>query len=306
MTVPTYDHFIEPLLRFLAEHPEGIPTKAAQDACADHFCLREEDRAERLPSGVQAVFRNRVGWAHDRLKRAGYSHSPKRGFWQLTEAGRVYVASHPRLGEYDVQAIALVNNKQSPGYGKRAKDEAFSDQIPAATVDVATESPEERLESAVAELSESVQTELVEAIMGNSPAFFERLVLDVLHAMGYGMSRKDIEQVGKSNDGGIDGVISLDRLGLEKVYVQAKRWQNTVGRPEVQGFYGALAGQRARKGVFITTSNFSQQAVDFASSVEGVILIDGLRLAKLMVDFEVGITPRIVRIPKVDQDYFEE
>lgn len=110
----------------------------------------------------------------------------------------------------------------------------------------------------------------------------------------------------RPNDGGIDGVISLDRLGLEKVYVQAKRWQNTVGRPEVQGFYGALAGQRARKGVFITTSSFSQQAVNFASSVEGVILVDGLRLAKLMVDFEVGITPRIVRVPQGDQDYFEE
>jgi restriction system protein len=130
--------------------------------------------------------------------------------------------------------------------------------------------------------------------------------LDVLHRLGYGASRSDLQRVGGSGDGGIDGVISFDKLGLEKVYVQAKRWQNTVGRPELQAFYGALAGQKAKRGVFITTSDFSSQAKDFARSVEGVVLVDGLRLVHLMIDNEVGVTSRLLRVPKLDSDYFDE
>lgn len=308
MTLPTYDQFIAPLLSLLAAHPEGLTTAAAQTAVADAVGLTEEQRAVRLPSGVQAVYRNRIGWAHDRLKRAGYSHSPKRGYWKLTEEGRKFAAAHPSLTDEQVQVLALVNGKGSPGHGRTVSDngaEARASAMKAAQTRT-TESPEDRLESAVEELGESVQNELLENIAQNSPVFFEQLVLDLLHEMGYGISRKDIERVGKSHDGGIDGVISLDRLGLEKVYVQAKRWQATVGRPEIQAFYGALAGQRARKGVFITTSDFSQQAVEFARSVEGVILVNGERLTQLMIDFEVGVTPRIVKVPRVDLDYFEE
>ncbi len=139
-----------------------------------------------------------------------------------------------------------------------------------------------------------------------SPQHFETIVLDVLHRMGYGASREDLQRVGGVGDAGIDGVISLDKLGLEKVYVQAKRWQGSVGRPEVQTFYGALAGQRANKGVFITTSIFSQQAVEFARSVERVVLVDGERLAGLMMEHEVGVTLRPIKVPKLDSDYFEE
>lgn len=310
MTLPTYDQFIAPLLSLLAAHPEGLTTAVAQTAVADAVGLTEEQRAVRLPSGVQAVYRNRIGWAHDRLKRAGYSQSPKRGYWKLTEEGRRFAAAHPSLTDEQVQVLALLNGKASPGHGRTASDDGA--EVKASAMEAiqarTTESPEDRLESAVEELGESVQSELLENIAQNSPVFFEQLVLDLLHKMGYGISRKDIERVGKSNDGGIDGVISLDRLGLEKVYVQAKRWQAaaTVGRPDIQAFYGALAGQRARKGVFITTSDFSQQAVEFARSVEGVILINGERLTQLMIDFEVGVTPRIVKVPRVDLDYFEE
>ena len=132
------------------------------------------------------------------------------------------------------------------------------------------------------------------------------LLLDVLHRLGYGASRSDLQQVGGSGDAGIDGVISLDKLGLEKVYVQAKRWKGVVGRPELQGFYGALAGQKARKGVFITTSAYTGQALEFSRSVDGIVLVDGERLAALMIDYEVGVTSRIVRIPKLDSDYFDE
>jgi restriction system protein len=167
-------------------------------------------------------------------------------------------------------------------------------------------SPDDRLGEALVELRASVASELLEALKTASPSFFETIVLDLLHRMGYGTSRTDLQRVGGSGDGGIDGVISLDRLGLEKVYVQAKRWQQTVGRPEVQAFYGALAGQRSNKGVFITTSSYTPQAIEFARSVERVVLIDGTRLAQLMIDHEVGVSSRVVRVPKIDSDYFDE
>jgi len=167
-------------------------------------------------------------------------------------------------------------------------------------------SPDDRLDEALRELRASVGAELLDSIFASSPTFFEALVLDLLHAMGYGTSRSDLRRVGGAGDGGIDGVISLDRLGLEKVYVQAKRWQNQIGRPEVQGFYGALAGQRAKKGVFITTSSFSTPAIEFARSVEGVVLVDGPRLTDLMIEYGVGVTHRTIQVPKLDSDYFEE
>jgi len=147
---------------------------------------------------------------------------------------------------------------------------------------------------------------LLESLKQVSPGRFEIIVLDLLHRLGYGASRDDVQRVGGSGDGGIDGVISLDKLGLEKVYVQAKRWLGTVGRPELQAFYGALAGQKAKRGVFITTSGFSAQALDFARSVEGMVLVDGGRLVHLMMEHEVGVSSRLLRLPKVDSDYFDE
>jgi restriction system protein len=172
-------------------------------------------------------------------------------------------------------------------------------------LDAATVSPDDRLAQALEELRETVAAELVEVLSQVSPQYFETIVLDLLHRMGYGASRTDLQRVGGVGDGGIDGVISLDKLGLEKVYVQAKRWQGSVGRPDVQAFYGALAGQRANKGVFITTSLFTAQALEFARSVERIVLIDGSRLAELMIDHEVGVTLRPVKVPKLDGDYFE-
>ena len=167
-------------------------------------------------------------------------------------------------------------------------------------------SPDDRLGDALREIRQAAESELLELLGNVSPSFFETIVLDLLHAMGYGTSRSDLQRVGGVGDGGIDGVISLDRLGLEKVYVQAKRWQGSVGRPELQAFYGALAGHKARKGVFIATSAYTAQAVDFARSVEGIVLIDGNRLASLMIDHEVGVNSRVLRIPKIDSDYFDE
>ena len=307
MPVLTYDWFIEPVLRFLALHPAGVPAKEAHIAAADALGVSEQDRDELLPSGSQLVYKNRAGWAHDRLKRAGLSSSPRRGTWKITQEGLSFIAEHPHpfpveLSTELAMGFVGVSLKKPNGDIVPLDDKKPDHPIQ----EDAISSPDDRLGQALKELRESAQSDLIEALGKVSPTFFESVVLDLLHRMGYGATREDLQRVGGSGDGGIDGIISLDRLGLEKVYVQAKRWQNSVGRPELQAFYGALAGHKARKGVFITTSSFTAQAVDFARSVEGIVLVDGSRLASLMIQHEVGVSSRTVRIPKIDSDYFDE
>lgn len=308
MPVPTYDYFIEPVLRFLAACPDGAPARDAYEAAAQALGLSDSDKEELLPSGGQQIYKNRIGWAHDRLKRAGHSLSPRRGFWRLTESGILFARCHPGPLEPSIVADLATSYTDVRLRG----DDVGADPALAAiirspeVVALRAESPDDRLEAAVAEIRATTRGELLETLARVSPTFFETLVLDVLHRLGYGTNRSDLQRVGRSGDGGIDGIISLDRLGLEKVYVQAKRWSNSVGRPEVQAFYGALAGQRAHKGVMLTTSTFTLQAYDFARSVERVVLVDGSRLADLMIDYEVGVTTRPIRVPKLDLDYFEE
>ena len=306
MTIPTYDQFIEPILRFLASNSDGAPAKLVHDAAATALGLSAEDRLRLLSSGTQQVYKNRAGWAHDRMKRAGLSSSPKRGFWKLTPDGVVFAKSHatPLLAEV-TQKIAMdfIGVKlKNPGSPYEAIEPA-TDGAPTMS---AVASPDDQLDMAITELRKSATTELLEILASVSPSFFERVVLDLLHGMRYGATRSDLQQVGGPGDAGIDGVISLDALGLEKVYVQAKRWQENISRPQLQSFYGALAGQKARKGVFITTSLFSAQARDYAKSVDGIVLIDGPRLAGLMIDYGIGVAARIVKIPKIDSDYFDE
>jgi restriction system protein len=309
MPVPTYDRFIEPILRYLAANPNGAAARDAHDAAADALGLKDSDKQETLPSGVQSVYKNRAGWAHDRLKRAGLSRSTRRGFWQLTPEGLAFSSKHSALSDDQVEDLATghADVRLRAAGGSMAPATTSTPAAAATSAPVfAKTSPDDRLEEALAELRSTVAAELLDVLHQVSPTFFETIVLDLLHRMGYGASRADLQRVGGSGDGGIDGIISLDKLGLEKVYVQAKRWQQTVGRPEVQAFYGALAGNRANKGVFITTSAYSAQAVDFARSVERVVLVDGPKLAGLMIDHEVGVSLRPVRIPKLDSDYFEE
>lgn len=304
MPVPTYDRFIEPVLRYLAAHPEGALARDVHEAAADALGLTPTDRQEILPSGAQAVYQNRSGWAHDRLKRAGYSSTPRRGLWKLTSEGQSFASTHP--GPLTPEIVEEIATSHTDVRLRAPKGLSGGTLQPASLVsDSSAASPDDRLEAAIAEMRRTVAAELLEVLAQVPPASFEAIVLDLLHRMGYGASRADLQRVGKTGDGGIDGVISLDRLGLEKVYVQAKRWQSSVGRPEVQGFYGALAGQRAGKGVFITTSTYTPQAIDFARSVEGIVLVDGRRLAELMMDHEVGVTLRPVKVPKLDGDYFE-
>lgn len=305
MPVPTYDQFIEPILRFLAQRPDGAPARLAHDAAASALGLTEADRAEMLTSGAQQVYKNRAGWAHDRLKRAGLSSSPKRGLWKLTDEGLAFNRSHPASLPPE-----LTKKLAMDFIGLKLKASGLSHDMSAPQSTVATTtavaSPDDQLEAAVAELRKAATSELLELLAAVSPSFFERVVLDLLHEMGYGANRSDLQQVGGPGDAGIDGVISLDRLGLEKVYVQAKRWQENISRPHLQAFYGALAGQKAKKGVFITTSLFSAQARDYAKSVDGIVLMDGPRLAGLMIDYGIGVSARVVKIPKIDSDYFDE
>lgn len=307
MSVPTYDKFIEPVLRFLAAHPEGASAKDAHEAAASALAISAPDREELLPSGSQPIYKNRAGWAHDRLKRAGLSSSPRRGFWKLTAEGQDFVAKHSAplsASEVEHLAIGFMDVRLKPqGDGVSLASPALA-QVP--ILESAIESPDDRLGQALAELRRSVAAEVLESLATVSPSYFETIVLDLLHRMGYGASREDLQRVGGSGDAGIDGVISLDKLGLERVYVQAKRWQSTVGRPEIQAFYGALAGQRANKGVFITTSGYTAQAIDFARSVERIVLVDGPKLAEFMIDHEVGVSARTVKVPKLDSDYFDE
>jgi restriction system protein len=308
MAVPTYDKFIEPILRFLASHPDGTPARDAHEAAANALALTELDRKAILPSGIQTVYKNRSGWAHDRLKRAGLSSSPRRGYWALTPLGQEYSNAHPApLSPDEVEKLATeyMDVRLRPPLDDDGLVTSLA-PTPETTEPRALSSPDDRLGEALAELRSACAAELAEALSNVSPGYFETIVLDLLHRMGYGATRSDLLRVGRSGDGGIDGVISLDKLGLEKVYVQAKRWQNTVGRPEVQAFYGALAGNRANKGVFITTSGYTSQAIEFARSVERVVLVDGIKLAGLMIDHEVGVTCRTLKVPKLDSDYFDE
>lgn len=302
MAIPTYDRFIEPLLRFLNEKPQGVRTSEVYAALADAVALTDEERDQLLPSRRQPVFQNRIGWAHDRLKRAGLSQSQERGTWQLTEAGRTFLAKHPNA----IDAVEIEKIARVPPDSRLTTDLDSPTPSPPQATPSEGGSPDERIDQAIGELNDSVASELLDLIGESSPAFFEHLVLELLHALGYGTSRADLQRVGGSGDGGIDGVISLDRLGLEKVYVQAKRWQKNVGRPEIQGFFGALAGRRATKGVFITTSAFTREARDYANRVsDSIVLVDGARLARLMIEHGVGVTHRPLKVAQVDSDYFE-
>jgi restriction system protein len=306
MPVPTYDKFIEPILRYLAEHPTGVEAKIAHEEAASALQLNAEDREQLLPSGSQPMYKNRAGWAHDRLKRAGLSSSPRRGFWRATPEGIAFAQEH--VGPFSSElveklAMGYVGVKLKAGLGGAVATTVLPS---ASAIAPSVASPDDRLGEALTELRQAAAAEVLEALGQVSPSFFETVVLDVLHRMGYGATRADLQRVGGVGDGGIDGIISLDKLGLEKVYVQAKRWQSAVGRPELQAFYGALAGQKARKGVFITISSYTSQALDFAKSVEGMVLIDGARLAELMIEHEVGVTVRSIKLPKLDSDYFDE
>lgn len=269
---------------------------------ADQFSLTDEERKELLPSGQQPRFNNRVAWAKVYLERAGLLLKTRRAHFKLTPRGREVLASPP--ARIDIPYL-----KQFAGFDDfRNRAPSTSDENPADTIPE-DQTPEETLQAAYLRIRQNLAAELLQQVKSASPEFFERLVLDVMLQMGYGGSREKAGQLTDAGpDAGIDGIINEDQLGLDVIYLQAKRWEGNVGRPEVQRFVGALHGKRAKKGVFITTSSFSQDAVNYVATIDPkVVLIDGLRLAELMIDFSVGVSrSQTYEIKRIDSDYFAE
>lgn len=299
MAIPDYQATMLPLLRFAGDGAEHS-LREAIEALASEFKLSDEERRELLPSGQQEIFDNRVGWARTYMKKAGLLRTTRRGFFEITERGNEALKKKPGridgkfLEQYQEFREFKSLRRQPAANGEQEELEL-------------TRTPEEALERAYQNLRSDLAADLITQIKQSPPSLFERLVVELLVKMGYGGSRKDAgKAIGKSGDEGIDGIIKEDRLGLDIIYIQAKRWENTVGRPEIQKFAGALQGQRARKGIFITTSDFSSEAHDYASRIESkIILIDGEQLAQMLIDHNIGVSPvASYEIKRVDSDYF--
>lgn len=298
MALPDYQTVMLPLLRYLGDGAEH-PIAEVVDAMAKEFGLTTEERQKLLPSGTSTVIGSRVGWARTYMKKAGLVDSVKRGVIHITERGAGVLKTKPK--RIDVKLL-----EQYPEF---VEFRTRSGEVPAVETNTTAATPEEALYEAHERLRASLEPELLQQVKTASPAFFERLVVDLLVRMGYGGSFRDAGQaVGKSGDGGIDGIIKEDRLGLDLIYIQAKRWEGSVGRPEIQKFAGALQGHRARKGVFITTSTFSKDAFAYVEKIDSkIILIDGPTLARLMVDNNVGVSlVTEYQVKRVDSDYFTD
>jgi len=300
VAIPDFQTLMRPLLEAYSSGGER-PISEVRHALSVEFALTEEELAERLPSGLAKTFDNRVGWAATYLYRTGLVVRPRRSVYQITERGREVLAANPNRVDLSVlsQFPEFEEFRKPTGRRRRAPQ-----VVPAADE---TATPEERIEAAYQELRQALAVELLERVHTMPPSAFEDLVLDVLHAMGYGDGTEDSRlRTGASGDRGIDGVIREDKLGLDVVYVQAKRWEGGVGRPVVQGFVGALQGARASKGIIFTASTFSSEAREYAATVSPrVILIDGERLAELMMDYNVGVAAReAYEVKRVDRDYF--
>ena len=300
MAIPTYDVLMLPVLR-LAARTDSFAYSDAIAELSTELGLSQADLEERLPSGISTRFYGRLGWACTYLRKAGLLRRLRRGVNQITPEGRALLARNPSRITVDLLA------ELSPEFRVfRASKHDVSE------IDddggEASQSPEEQMESAHLSLREALANDLLEIIAQKTPEFFEKLVVDLLVAMGYGGSLQDAgKAVGRSRDGGVDGIIKEDRLGLDVVYIQAKRWKESVGRPVVQEFAGSLEGHRARKGVFITTSDFTKDAYDYVSRIEKkIVLISGQQLAEYLIDYGIGVSDvATYKVKRINEDYFE-
>lgn len=305
MPIPTYDRLMLPLLEY-ASDGEVHHIRDAVSVLADHLRLTVEERNELLPNGKKYRFDDRLQWANTYLKKAALLNSVGRGLFQITERGLSVLKSNPPYIDqnYLMQFPEFVAFKTPPRHDMTDVEQTvYPETQPEKT-------PEELIDSVYQDLRRKLADELLEIILNSSPAFFERLVVDLLLAMGYGGSFGTGKSIGQSGDGGIDGYIDEDKLGLDRIYIQAKRWSpdTAVGRPAVQGFVGSLMGAKATKGVFITTSNFSKQAHEYAESLSNlkIILINGQLLTQLMIEHGVGVSVQETYVvKKVDRDYFD-
>ena len=301
--IPKYEKIMLPFLKYIADGKEHSLSET-HDSLAKQFGLTDEELRELLPSGRQPIFRNRVGWARTYLKKAGLLTSPKRAHFLISDKGSELLTENPK----EITSKLLTRYEEFVEFQsikKQKKDNTINNH-PAENTD---QTPEESLEYAYQKLHSELSKELLSIIKSCTPDFFEKLVIDLLITMGYGGSRKEAGQaMGKSGDGGIDGIINEDKLGLDVIYLQAKRWENTVPVKEISDFTGALASKKAKKGIFITTSDFPKSVYEFVSQVEyKIILIDGERLANLMIEYNVGVsTVSTYHVKTIDSDYFEE
>ncbi len=303
--IPDFQTLMRPLLELHADGSEHV-NRDLVNTLAVQFALTEEERREMLPSGRAKTFDNRVGWAKTYISNAELIAAPRRGISVISEKGRRLLNEHD--GPINLRVLA------EWGAARPAKDRKRTDLSPVEQpnlVDVSqsSETPEEALENAYQKIRSDVEQEMIARILANPPDFMERVIVDLIVKMGYGGNRKDAgEAIGRSGDEGIDGIIKEDPLGLDIIYLQAKRYEGTVGRPDVQKFAGALQGQRAKKGIFITTSAFSKEAKDFAAKIDTkIILIDGPMLGRLMFDHGIGVSVSTAyEVKRVDADYFEE
>jgi restriction system protein len=299
MSIPDYQSIMLPLLKFCGDNKEHS-IQEARDFLSSYFKLSDSERKEVLASG-QRIFENRVGWARTYLKKAGLMDYSRKAHFKITDRGlNIMKEKPPRI---DVKFLRQFDEfVEFQSAKKDLNIESVNDTI--------NETPEETIELGYNKLRKDLSFDLLNRVKCCSPQFFEQLVVDLLVKMGYGGSRADAgKAVGKSGDGGIDGIIKEDKLGLDVVYIQAKRWDNsTVGRPEIHKFVGALQGQRAKKGVFITSSSFSSDAREYVSKIDcKVVLIDGNDLTFLMIENNIGVTPiSKYEIKKIDSDYFAD
>lgn len=304
--IPDYQTIMLPLLKTMSDE-QTHKLRELIEILAVHFQLSEDEKKELLPSGSQAIFDNRVGWAKFYLEKANLLKTEKRGSYHITDLGQNFLKSNPtELRTKDLEEFkAFKEFKQSINVKNEIDDTDQGNHENAES----NKTPEEALEYAYQKLKNDLSRDLLDTIKNCSPSFFEKLVIDLLTKMGYGGSRKDAgKALGKSGDGGIDGIIKEDKLGLDTIFIQAKRWENVVPVREIRDFAGALLSKKARKGIFITTSSFPQSAYQFVNSIEHkIILIDGEGLTDLMFEFNVGLsTQSAYEVKKIDSDYFEE
>lgn len=301
MAIPDYQEFMLPLLKFASDKSEKT-IRQAYEYLADFLNLTDDEQNELLPSGTQQTYKNRIGWAKTYLIKAGLLESRKRGVFNISKLGEeVLLKDLKKIDNNYLAQYEQFNDFQS----KRNIEKTHSKQI----LDLKDRTPQELIEESMTELNRTLSQEVLNEIMNCSPGFFENLVVELLVKMGYGGSRKEAGQViGKTGDGGIDGIIKEDKLGLDTIYIQAKRWENVIGRPEIQKFVGALQGNRAKKGIFITTSHFTKEAREYVNMIENkVVLIDGENLTDLMIEFNLGVsTINVFTIKRIDSDYFIE
>lgn len=301
MPIPDFQTLMLPVLKFASEHDEHS-LREAVNYLESKFSLTENEKIQTIPSGQQPIFYNRVGWARTYLKQAGLLKPTRRNYLTITERGRQELAKNPAR----IDMKYLEKFPEYLDFRDRTKEphQETKGQETSALV------PEESLDDAYRKLREDLARELLDNILRSSPSFFERLVVELLVSMGYGGSDINAASVvGKSGDEGIDGIIDEDKLGLDSIYIQAKKWSDQpIGRPEIQKFVGALQGKKAKKGIFITASKFTEQARDYAQNIDTkIVLIDGKRLTDLMIDYNVGVSTTIVyQVKRIDTDYFIE